>query len=484
MGKETILITGATGYVGGRLLKEFEKGPYKVRCLVRKPAFLESRVSKSTEVVQGDLLEPSSLPKALEGIDTAYYLVHSMGSKEEFADLDRRAASAFTSVARQKGVKKIIYLGGLGHDKELSSHLASRQEVGDILRKSGIPVIEFQASIIVGSGSLSFEMIRALVNRLPVMVTPRWTRTLAQLISIDDVITYLVKVLDLTCSKDQIFEIGGPDQLSYVDLMKKFAELRGLKRIIIPVPLLTPRLSSLWLGMVSPLYARIGKKLIDSVKNSTVVKDSSALEAFHFRPIGIREAIARALKNEDQEFAETRWCDASSSGGAQPSWGGVRFGSRIVDSRSLSVPYSAEAAFRPIQRIGGKRGWYYGKFLWFLRGLIDLLVGGVGLRRGRRDPEKLVPGDTVDFWRVEMIEKNCLLRLSAEMKIPGRAWLQFEVEEEGTHSTIRQTVLFDPVGTFGIIYWYSLYVVHSFIFRGMLLGIARAIEQDICQEDS
>jgi hypothetical protein len=257
--------------------------------------------------------------------------------------------------------------------------------------------------------------------------------------------------------------------------MKEYARQRGLKRLIIPVPVLTPKLSSLWLGLVTPLYARVGRKLIDSVRHDTVVTDDRAIQAFDIRPRGIREAIARALINEDQEFAATRWLDALSSPGKLKSWGGVKFGTRLVDSRSLQVPCTPEVAMQPIRRIGGKTGWYYGDWLWRLRGFVDLLFGGVGMRRGRRDPEWLMPGDTLDFWRVEAYEPNRLLRLFAEMKVPGRAWLQFEIEAHGAATTIRQTAIFDPVGMFGLLYWYALYPLHELIFRGMLRGIVKAI---------
>jgi hypothetical protein len=251
-----------------------------------------------------------------------------------------------------------------------------------------------------------------------------------------------------------------------------------LKRLIIPVPVLTPKLSSLWLGLVTPLYARVGRKLIDSVRHNTVVTDNLALQVFGIRPRGMREAVARALINEDQEFAATRWSDALSSPGELRSWGGVKFGTRIVDSRQVTVTCDREKAMQPIRRLGGKTGWYYGNWLWKLRGFIDLLIGGVGLRRGRRDPEWPAPGDTLDFWRVEAFEPNRLLRLFAEMKLPGRAWLQFEIEDHEAGATIRQTAIFDPAGIFGLLYWYALYPLHSLIFDGMLRGLARAAATD------
>jgi uncharacterized protein YbjT (DUF2867 family) len=473
-----ILLTGASGYVGGRLLKVLEAQGYRVRCLARRPEFLQPRVGAKTEIVKGDVLNAASLQKAMAGVEAAYYLVHSMGSSGTFEEEDRRAAENFGAAARTAGVRRMIYLGGLGRGDELSPHLASRQEVGNILRESGVPTIELRASIIIGSGSLSFEMIRALVQKLPIMITPRWTRALSQPIAIEDIMAYLVAALDVKYDGDGVFEIGGADQVSYRDLMKEYARQRGLKRLIIPVPVLTPKLSSLWLGLVTPLYARVGRKLIDSVRHDTVVTNERALKAFAIRPRGIREAIARALVNEDQEFAATRWSDALSSPGEIKSWGGVKFGTRLIDSRAMKVACSPEEAMKPIRRLGGQTGWYFGNGLWHLRGFIDLLCGGVGMRRGRRDPEWPAPGDTLDFWRVEAFEPARLLRLVAEMKLPGRAWLQFEVEKHGDETAIRQTAIFDPAGMFGLLYWYALYPLHQLVFSGMLRGIVNAITKE------
>ncbi len=476
-GRQRVLLTGASGYVGGRLMRALGRRGVRLRCLARRPEFLEPRVEGDTEVVGGDAADFASLQRALAGVDVAYYLIHSMGSKEDFEEKDRRAAENFARAAKAAGVKRIIYLGGLGREPGLSQHLRSRQEVGRILRESGVLTLEFRASIIIGSGSLSFEMIRSLVEKLPVMVTPHWVRVPAQPLAVEDLIDYLVEALDVAAEGSAVFEIGGADQVSYMDIMKEYAHQRGLRRLMIPVPVLTPRLSSLWLGLVTPVYARVGKDLIDSVRNPTVVEDDAALRTFQIRPRGIREAIQRALVNEDQEFAETRWSDALSSGDQQR-WGGEKFGSRIVDSRSVWVPYEPRQAFRPIRRLGGEVGWYFADWLWRLRGFIDLWFGGVGSRRGRRDAEHLAPGATVDFWRVERFSPDELLRLSAEMKLPGRAWLQFEVTEEGDGSTVRQTAIFDPVGLFGNLYWYGLYPLHQLVFAGMLRGIVKAMEAE------
>jgi uncharacterized protein YbjT (DUF2867 family) len=397
-----------------------------------------------------------------------------MASGTDYRDADRRGAEAFGAAARAAGVRRIVYLGGLGRGEELSGHLSSRQEVGRVLARSGVPTLELRASIVIGSGSTSFEMIRALVDRLPVMVTPRWVGTLTQPIAIEDVLEYLVEAADVDLTGGRVVEIGGAERVSYGDLMREYARQRGLRRLMIPVPVLSPRLSSLWLGLVTPVYARVGRELVEGLRNETVVRDPSAAELFRVRPRGAREAIARALANEDREFAATRWSDALSSGPPPRSFGGASVGSRLVDSRTARVPVPPDAAFAPIARIGGRQGWYYGDRLWRLRGLLDLPLGGAGARRGRRDPVRLAPGDTVDFWRVEEVEPGRRLRLSAEMTLPGRAWLQFEVEPAGGGSVIRQTAIFDPVGLLGRLYWYAVWPLHGLVFRGMVRGIARA----------
>jgi uncharacterized protein YbjT (DUF2867 family) len=447
--------------------------------MARNSSRLLTRCPPGVEVAAGDVLIPGSLTAAMTGVRVAYYLVHSMDASGSFEELDRTGAQNFGRAAKAAGVERIIYLGGLGEGgSTLSAHLRSRQEVGSILRESGVRVIEFRASIVIGSGSLSFEMIRALVERLPVMVTPRWVATRAQPIAIRDLLAYLVAGADLPVRENRIFAIGGADRVSYGEIMREYARMRGLRRTMIPVPVLTPRLSSLWLGLVTPLYARVGRRLVDSLRHPTIVEDDEAIRAFPVRPMGMADALREALRNEDHEFAETRWSDALSSAGPRRDWAGVRFGSRIVDSRTIVVPVGAAAAFAPIRRIGGKTGWYYGGLLWRLRGAIDILVGGVGMRRGRPRPDDLRPGDPVDWWRVEEIENDRRLRLVAEMKLPGRAWLEFEVRDgngpDGGSSVIRQTALFDPVGLWGLAYWYVLYPIHELVFAGMLRGIARA----------
>ena len=457
--------------MGGRLVAALESRGYRVRCLARRPEYLAGRFRAETEVVEGDVLNPESLASALRGVHTAYYLVHSMGAAGDFEERDRAGARNFARAAREQGVRRVIYLGGLG-ERELSPHLRSRQEVGGLLAAEGPQVVEFRASIVIGSGSLSFEMIRALVNKLPVMVTPSWVRTPTQPIAISDVIAYLVHGLEFTGEESAVFEIGGPDRVSYGELMREYARQMGVGRLMVPVPFLTTRLSSLWLGLVTPLYARIGKKLIGSLRNETVVHSTTALAIFPVRPLSVRQAITRALQAEDREMAATRWSDAVSSSGRTGGWGGRRFGSRLVDRQQVVVKAGPDRAFAPIQRIGGRQGWYFATWLWVLRGFLDLLVGGVGMRRGRRHPVELRAGDPLDFWRVEACEANRLLRLSAEMKVPGRAWLQFEVEPVEGCSRITQTAVFDPLGLSGLVYWYALYPIHWLIFRRMLRGVA------------
>jgi len=448
-----ILLTGASGYIGGRLLPSLEQQGYRLRCLARHPEILRPKVGPSTEVVAGDVLDRPSLDSALHGVDVAYYMVHSMRSTGSFEETDRKGARNFSEAAKEAGVKGVIYVGGLGSDEEeLSTHLRSRHEVGDILRQSGLPVCEFRASAVIGSGSASFELIRALVERLPIMLTPRWVKGKAQPIAIDDLLDYLIEALRIPISNYRIYEVGGADQVSYADMMRAYGRQRGLTRLIIPVPVLTPWLSSLWLGLVTPLYARIGRAIIASIVHVTVVRDNAALTIFTVRPMGIDEAIRRALVHEEKHFSATRWSDAISSSGRPPSWGGVRFGTRVVDSRTLTVHAPAPVVFRCIERLGGDHGWYAWNWLWHLRGFIDLLQGGVGMRRGRHSSTTLRIGDTVDSFRVEAIEPNRRLRLKSEMNLPGRAWLEFEVTELNSVTQIRQTAIFDPVGLKGQLY--------------------------------
>ncbi|NQV29934.1 MAG: SDR family oxidoreductase [Candidatus Marinimicrobia bacterium] len=470
---QSILMTGATGYVGGRLLPRLEKAGYHLRCLVRNPENLKDRVDQNTEIVAADVLDFFSLQGKFEDIDTCFYLIHSMGQTEGFEELDRQAASNFGRAAREAGVKRIIYLGGLGdEDESLSPHLKSRHEVGKILRESGVKTIELRASIVIGSGSLSFEMIRALTEKLPIMITPQWVTIKAQPIGIQDLLQYLQDSIRLPAHESRVIEIGGSEQVSYKDLMGEYARIRGLKRVMIPIPVLTPALSSLWLGLVTPLFARIGRKLIDSLRHATVIKDASGLSSFDIRPKGVREMIQDALRHEELEYAETRWSDALSSSGASPKYGGVHLRSRLVDSREILVAASLEEAFKPIADIGGHTGWYAYNWLWQIRGFMDMLVGGVGMRRMRPSGRSLSVGDSLDFWRVEAYAPPQQLRLRAEMKVPGQAWLNFELSPAPEGCKITQTAEFYPRGLSGLLYWYAIYPLHALVFRGMIRGIA------------
>lgn len=468
-----ILLTGATGYVGGRLLPLLEKRGEAVRCLARRPEMLISRVGPRTEVIEGDVLTPASLATALAGVETAYYLVHSMGSQQDFMEEDRAAARNFAAAAKAAGVRRIIYLGGLG-EGELSPHLESRQEVGRILAESGAAVIEFRASIVIGSGSISYEMVRALVERLPVMTTPSWVRVQAQPIAVEDLLAYLIAALDKTPVASAVYEIGGKDRVSYEQIMREYASQRGLKRMMIPVALLTPWLSSLWLAFVTPIYARIGRRLFTSLRHETVVRDDKALRDFAVRPRGLAEAITRAMINEDREYAESRWFDALSSKGRLRKFTGAS--ARLVDARSANSSAAPARLFAEVVALGGGNGWPY-HWLWVLRGILDQLAGGVGMRRGRPGGRALRTGDALDFWRVEVLEPGRRLRLQAEMRLPGRAWLEFEIVERDGGSRLTQTALFEPLGLAGLLYWYALVPAHAVIFAGMARELARRAER-------
>jgi uncharacterized protein YbjT (DUF2867 family) len=440
--------------------------------LCRNPEALRWRVAPGTQVVQGDLLQPASLAAAFRGVDTAFYLVHSMHGGGGFEAQEREAAANFARAARGAGVRRIIYLGGLAHG-ELSPHMRSRAETGDILRSSGIPVVELQASIVIGSGSASFEMIRALVERLPVMITPRWVNTAAQPIAIEDVIEYLVAAARLPLKENLTVEIGGSDVTSYVGIMREFARQRKLRRWILRVPFLSLSLSSRWLTLITPVYASIGRFLIESVRTPSVVRNPGGMELFSVRPMGIAQAIARALANEDRPAAETRWSDALTPTG-DPSAARLAGRDLLTNEQTIRVALPAERAFAPIRRIGGRTGWYFANALWRIRGLADLMMGGVGMRRGRPDPETPLPGSTLDFWRVESYEPGRRLRLFAEMRVPGRAWLEFRAEPDGSSTVIRQIAQFEPRGLGGLLYWYLLWPIHEAMFQGMLRRIAAA----------
>jgi uncharacterized protein YbjT (DUF2867 family) len=469
-----ILLTGATGYVGGVLLGELQRQGHVVRCLARRPEKLAGRTGPAIEVVTGDAADPDDLARACSGVDVAYWLVHSMEGGVDFERADRLAAERFAAAAKAAGVKRVVYLGGLGADDDrLSAHLRSRHEVGAILRAGGGDVVEFRASIIVGAGSFSFDLVRTLVERLPVMICPAWLATPTQPIAIGDVVAYLAAAIGLPPGPPRIFEIGGPDRVSYGAIMQEYSRQRGLRRLMIPVPVLTPRLSSLWLKLVTPRYSKVGRKLIDGLKNPTVVTSDAALREFAIRPRDLRSAVHDAITGEDSAFAGKRWADLADVEDLPRRYGGKTEGTRLVDHRHMVVSVAPERAFAAIERIGGANGWYAYDWLWQLRGWMDRAIGGPGMARGRRDPARLAAGETLDCWRVEVCEPPRRLRLAAEMKMPGRGWLEFEVVPRDGDVTIHQTAVFDPKGLGGLAYWYAIWPLHELVFRRMLAGIVR-----------
>lgn len=476
-----VLVTGATGYIGGRLVPRLLDEGHRVRCLVRSPSKLTGQPwVDRVEVVRGDVLEPDTLGAAMADVDAAYYLVHSMGGGEGFGQRDRTAARNVRDAAAAAGLGRIVYLGGLGDPSEdLSRHLASRHEVGRILANGPVPVTELRAAIIIGSGSASFEMLRRLVDVLPVMTTPSWVRTRCQPIAIRDILHYLTVALDVPETAGRVIEVGGPDVLTYEQMMRVYAEVAGLpRRFIIPVPVLTPGLSSLWVGLVTPLPPDIARPLIGSLVNEVVVRDDSADRLLPHDPLPFRVAVERALAKVRGLEVETRWADASldDHGPADPapmdpSWAG---GALLEDRREVRTAALPEALFGVIEGLGGQRGYLTASGLWEIRGLLDQMVGGIGLRRGRRDPDRVRVGDAVDFWRVEKLQRPHLLRLRAEMRLPGDAWLEWRIEPRGDGSHVLQRASFRPRGLTGRLYWYALWPFHEVIFPRMLRRIVRA----------
>lgn len=475
-----VAVTGATGYIGGRLAPRLLEAGYRVRCLVRFPQKLQDRVwaaDPNVEIVDADLSDPASLSEKLAGCSAAYYLVHSMLSAgKDYAARDRQLAAAFSSAARAAGVSRIIYLGGLGEmGPDLSEHLTSRREVEEALRSSGVPVTVLRAAMIIGSGSASFEILRYLVERLPVMITPKWVMTPCQPIAVRNVVNYLVGCLSAPQTTGGTFDIGGPDVLCYRDLMQIMAEELGLRRrLIIPVPVLTPRLSSYWIHLVTPLSHQIARPLAEGLRNPVVCRDYRVRELIPQELLGVREAIRAALTSIATRHVETSWSMAGPVPG-DPDWAG---GKVFRDSREIEIEAPDWAAFRAVCRVGGGRGRYPADWLWRIRGLIDRLAGGPGLRRGRRDPEEVSYGEALDFWRVVGLERNRRLALRAEMKLPGEAMLEFRIEPRGeARSLLRQTALFQPRGLLGLLYWCAVLPFHQIVFRGMLDRIRReAIE--------
>jgi uncharacterized protein YbjT (DUF2867 family) len=479
---QPILVTGGTGYIGGRLVPRLLEAGYRVRVLVRDPARLQGRPwMEQVDVFQGDVLHPESLKPALAGVRAAYYLIHSMRGNPDFHQRDLTAARNFSAVAQAQNVQQLIYLGGLGDPAtDLSRHLQSRQQTGEALREAGVPVTEFRAGIIVGSGSISFEMIRYLTERIPVMICPRWVFTRTQPISIRDTLDYLLAALQTPDSMGRIVEIGGSDVLTYGEMMTGYARVRGLRRYLIPVPVLTPRLSSYWAHWMTPIPSDIARPLIEGLRNEIVVRDDTAQQAFpDIQPMDYESAVRLALQNLQASAVETSWSDAlvSSQPQREPAILTTHEG-MIIEQRQRIVDASQEATFRAFSSLGGERGWLYFNWAWRLRGILDRIVGGVGFRRGRRHPDEVRVGDAVDFWRVEAVEENQLLRLRAEMKVPGLAWLQFAAEPiNGGQTRLTQTAFFAPKGLFGWLYWYGLYPIHGLVFSGLVRKTGERAEE-------
>jgi len=479
-----VLVTGATGYVGGRLVPRLLAAGYAVRCLTRDPQRLAGRPAPwpQAELVRGDVLDAATLEPALCGCEVAYYLVHSMALGEgEFRDRDRQAAANFAAAAAAAGVQRIIYLGGLGIDDDsLSAHLRSRHEVGELLHAGAVPVTEFRAAIVVGSGSVSFEMIRYLTERLPVMTTPRWVQTPCQPIAVRDLLAYLIAAPDKPRSAGRIIEIGGSSVLTYGDMMRGYAHVRGLRRIILPVPVLTPGLSSHWVNLVTPIPRPIARLLIEGLRNPVVVRDPAAHELFpQIQPMSYEAAVRIAVDRLTLGAVETSWTTALRDQPAgKPLPAQVQSLEGLVfEQREQVVNAPPGIVYRVFSGIGGRRGWMYANWLWRARGILDRLVGGVGLRRGRRDANHLLPGEALDWWRVEAVQPQHFIRLRAEMKLPGRGWLEFSAEPTaGGRTLLRQTAYFQPTGLFGLIYWYGLYPIHRIIFRGMIAELSRRAE--------
>ena len=477
-----ILVAGATGYVGGRLVPRLLATGSRVRCLVRDAARLQGRAwLGQVEVVQGDMLEPASLAAAMQGVQVVYYLVHSLGGGADFSERDRIAAGNCARAAAAAGVQRIIYLGGLGVDDErLSAHLRSRQDTGAALRAAGVPVTEFRAAVIVGSGSLSFEMIRYLTERLPVMICPRWVFTRVQPIAIRNVLDYLVAALSCPASAGRIIEIGGQDVVTYAEMMQGYARARGLRRHLLAVPVLTPRLSSYWVHLVTPIPANIAQPLIKGLGNEVIVHNDAARGLFpSIEPMDYQTAVRLALQKVEANGVETAWTDAltSSQGDKTPVMLSSREG-MVIEQRQRTVAADAGAVYQSFSELGGARGWLYMDWAWQLRGMVDRLFGGVGMRRGRRDPVSLRVGDSLDFWRVEAVESGRMIRLRAEMRVPGRAWLEFKALPGAAGETqLVQTAFFGPKGLLGLIYWYALYPIHSLIFSGLIRRVAEIAER-------
>jgi len=472
-----VLLAGASGWVGGQLLPLLARQPYGVRCLECWPEDLTGRVPEGVELVTADPHDTASLAAALGGVETAFYLLHAQSLSGETAEPDRAAAEAFGAAARIAGVRRLVYFGGFG--VRPGGDIA-HGSVADGLRASGVAVIEFRASVIIGSGSLCFEMIRSLVERLPVLPAPRWARVTVHPIAVGDVLSYLVEAVNLPANTCGTFLVGGPEGVRLDDLMRMYAQARGLRRWVVPLPGNLRRASGLAVAMGSPEYARVGRRLVDTLctDHDGAVIDAPPESAV--RPVGVREALDQTIRLEEAQFKRIRWSRAVSVDESLQRWGGARYRNRFVDSRVVTVKAPVATTFAAVEGIGGVHGWYSPRWLWQLRGWMDRMIGGVGMGRGRRDPDRLVVGDVLDCWRVVALEPGRRLLLSAEMKLPGHGWLEFEVRPaaDGRGTTLRQTASFDPLGLIGLLYWWLSWPPHQLVFAQMVRGLAGRAERE------
>jgi uncharacterized protein YbjT (DUF2867 family) len=488
----TCLVTGATGYIGGRLVPELLAAGHRVRVMSRSPERLRDHPwAGRVETVRADAGDTAQVAAACTGVDVVYYLIHALGTGRRFEETDRRTAQVMAEAARAAGVGRLVYLGGLEPEgEELSPHLRSRGEVAEILLGSGVPTAVLRAAIVLGSGSASFEMLRYLTERLPVMVTPSWVQSRIQPIAVRDVLRYLVGCARLPAGVHRSFDIGGPDVMTYEQMMRRYARIAELpRRRILRVPVLTPSLSSHWVGVVTPVPASIARPLVESLRNTVVCREHDIARYVPDPPeglLGFDEAVRLALQRVKDAAVATRWSSASVPGApsdplpTDPDWAG---GSLYVDERVRETAAQPAALWRVVEGIGGERGWYSFPLAWEVRGWLDRLVGGVGLRRGRRDPQQLYVGETLDFWRVEALEEGRLLRLRAEMRLPGLAWLEFHVEQGdpgdggGGGTRLRQRATFHPRGLLGHLYWWAVAPFHGIVFGGMLRNVTLAAEE-------
>ncbi len=474
-----ILVTGTTGYVGGRLVPRLLEAGYRVRVLARDPARLQGRSwLDKVEVVRGDALTEDTLTEAMQGVSVAYYLIHGKQGGRDNADRDLTVARNFAYAAEKANVERIIYFGELVDPAaDLSPYLRARHETGYILRYSGVPVTEFRAGMIVGSGSVLFEMIRYLAEREPLLVCPAWFFSQAQPIAIRDVLFYLMEAIETPASNGRLIEIGGPTRLTYAEMLLAYAQERGLKRYLIRTPFNVPRLSSYWVHMITPIHWRVILPLIEGLRAKLIVRDEAAKKLFpQIKPIDFQTAVHLALGRIQRDDVETSWSDAlvTVAGDIKPYKFTMEDG-MFVETRQVLLDLSPETVYRSYMGIGGTRGWMYMDWAWAMRGWMDKVVGGVGLRRGRRHPDEVYTGEALDFWRVEKVKPNRLLRLRAEMKLPGKAWLEFKSEpqaNENNKTLFTVTAYFASHGLFGFLYWYAMWIPHRFIFDGLTNRLA------------